>query len=323
MLVALVTVVGRFNVAVSATYSERSEVVTTPVWCVGCTHGHWLVWLKSVARGAVTTASRPPARPDQTRWPNELSVRIPCWVRALVELNDSLTKLILVAFSSGTRHYQDRARTGWSSFMIMWLSGDTRSWCSCSGLPVRQHYKITMSGHCHKSVYKISTIADWDFSGRCFLPYLKNAEHLARSFKVIGLTRPGLEPMTFSSHDLSKGSLVLYLFALWYYIFLEDLYCLSSISLNRLVFTITRQLVNRKPEPTLLPTWGLFNLPDHIDMAWEQLAFDDTVSYTQQWKSKLAKLMAWGIEPLTIRLGVRLQKKVRHPNHSAADDART
>ena len=38
----------------------------------------------------------------------------------------------------------------------------------------------------------------------------------------------------------------------------EDLYCLSGICLNSLVFTISQQLVNRKPEPTLLPTQGDF-----------------------------------------------------------------
>ena len=32
-------------------------------------------------------------------------------------------------------------------------------------------------------------------------------------------------------------------------------------------------------------------------MASEELVFDDIVSYTQQWKSKLAEVMAWGIEP--------------------------
>ena len=54
-----------------------------------------------------------------------------------------------------------------------------------------------------------------------------------------------------------------------------------AISLNSLVFTIRRQLVNRKPEPTLLPTQWIFNFPHHIDMIWEQLASDDTVWYTQ------------------------------------------
>ena len=28
------------------------------------------------------------------------------------------------------------------------------------------------------------------------------------------------------------------------------------------------------PEPTLLPTQGIFNLSHHIDMAWEEIAFD-------------------------------------------------
>ena len=32
---------------------------------------------------------------------------------------------------------------------------------------------------------------------------------------------------------------------------------------------------------TFLPTQGIFNLPHHIDMVSAQLAFDDTVSYTQ------------------------------------------
>ena len=38
----------------------------------------------------------------------------------------------------------------------------------------------------------------------------------------------------------------------------------------------------RKPECTLLQTEGIFNLPHHICMACEELAFDDTVSYTQR-----------------------------------------
>ena len=38
--------------------------------------------------------------------------------------------------------------------------------------------------------------------------------------------------------------------------------------------------------PTLLPTQRIFNLPRHIGMAREELAFDDTVSYTQ-WGSGL------------------------------------
>ena len=37
--------------------------------------------------------------------------------------------------------------------------------------------------------------------------------------------------------------------------------------------------MRRKPEPTLVPTQGIFNLPDHIGMVWEELVFDDDVSY--------------------------------------------
>ena len=29
-------------------------------------------------------------------------------------------------------------------------------------------------------------------------------------------------------------------------------------------------------------TQGIFNLPHHIGMVWQELAFDDAVSYTQQ-----------------------------------------
>ena len=50
--------------------------------------------------------------------------------------------------------------------------------------------------------------------------------------------------------------------------------------LNNLVFTIRWQLVDRKPEPTLLLTQGISNLTHHIDVAWEQLAFDDVVYTT-------------------------------------------
>ena len=37
--------------------------------------------------------------------------------------------------------------------------------------------------------------------------------------------------------------------------------------------------MRRKPEPTLLLTPEIFNLPRHICMVWEELAFDDAVSY--------------------------------------------
>ena len=44
-------------------------------------------------------------------------------------------------------------------------------------------------------------------------------------------------------------------------------------------------------------------------MVCKQLAFDDMVSYAQQWKSKFAEMMASGIEPPTFRLRLRLWKK--------------
>ena len=34
------------------------------------------------------------------------------------------------------------------------------------------------------------------------------------------------------------------------------------------------EMRRRKPEPLLLPTQGIFNLPHHIDMVWEELAYD-------------------------------------------------
>ena len=63
----------------------------------------------------------------------------------------------------------------------------------------------------------------------------------------------------------------------------------------------------RKPKSTLLPTQGIVNLPGlHIGMVLEELALDDALSYTQQWQSNLAEVMAWAIEPPTFRLGVQL-----------------
>ena len=42
-----------------------------------------------------------------------------------------------------------------------------------------------------------------------------------------------------------------------------------------------QELRRRKPEPTLLPTQRIFSLPHQIiSMVWEELAFDDDVSYT-------------------------------------------
>ena len=94
----------------------------------------------------------------------------------------------------------------------------------------------------------------------------------------------------------------------YFLLFLEDLYCLSWISLNSIV---RQQLVNRKPEPPLLPTQGILKPPRpyHIDMVLQQVTGDDAVTYTQQWRSKLAEVVVWGIEPPTFRLGVQLRQK--------------
>ena len=41
------------------------------------------------------------------------------------------------------------------------------------------------------------------------------------------------------------------------------------------------EMSRRKPKPTLLLTQGIFNLPRHIGMVCEEVAFDDAISYTQ------------------------------------------
>ena len=46
--------------------------------------------------------------------------------------------------------------------------------------------------------------------------------------------------------------------------------------------------MRKKAKPTLLPTQGIFNLPHHIDMVWEELSFDEYVSYAQR-RNGLAK----------------------------------
>ena len=40
--------------------------------------------------------------------------------------------------------------------------------------------------------------------------------------------------------------------------------------------------MKRNPEPALLPTQPIFNLPHHVDMVREELAFDDALSYRQR-----------------------------------------
>ena len=42
-----------------------------------------------------------------------------------------------------------------------------------------------------------------------------------------------------------------------------------------MIYVISRE----KADPTPLPTQGIFNLWHQIGMGWEELAFDDAVSY--------------------------------------------
>ena len=49
----------------------------------------------------------------------------------------------------------------------------------------------------------------------------------------------------------------------------------------------------RNPEPTLWPTQGIFTLPHHISRVWEELAFDDAVSFTQRGEGQTWMNMWW------------------------------
>ena len=51
----------------------------------------------------------------------------------------------------------------------------------------------------------------------------------------------------------------------------------------------------RKPEPTLLLTQWIFNLPHNIGMVLdlEELTFDDAVSYTQWGKWGALEIVSW------------------------------
>ena len=62
----------------------------------------------------------------------------------------------------------------------------------------------------------------------------------------------------------------------------------------------------RKPEPTLVTVSRDLYPSTPYRHGMRGTGLDDTVSYTQWWKSKLGEVMAWGIEPTTLRLGARL-----------------
>ena len=65
-----------------------------------------------------------------------------------------------------------------------------------------------------------------------------------------------------------------------------------------------REIRRGKTEHTVCPTPWFFNLSPHIGMISEELAFADAGSYTEQWKSKFAEVMAWQIKPPNFRLAV-------------------
>ena len=61
----------------------------------------------------------------------------------------------------------------------------------------------------------------------------------------------------------------------------------------------------KNPKPTLLQTQEIFNLPHHIGMLWQKLAFDDAVSYSQ-WVEMIAAqlngMAVTGIRALLLRI---------------------
>ena len=72
------------------------------------------------------------------------------------------------------------------------------------------------------------------------------------------------------------------------------------------------EMRRRKPEPALLLIEGIFNVPHHIGMVWEELVFDDTTSCTKQ---SISEVIAW-----EIMIRSPTSKKVRHSNHAATED---
>ena len=63
-------------------------------------------------------------------------------------------------------------------------------------------------------------------------------------------------------------------------------------------------IVGQFREALLLPTQGIFNLTHHIAMVWEELAFDDAVSYTQRGNVLQHNLRFWqrlGFVPVSLK----------------------
>ena len=81
----------------------------------------------------------------------------------------------------------------------------------------------------------------------------------------------------------------------------------------------------RQPKPTLLLTRGIFNLPHHMGLVWEELAFDNAVSYTQQGNGLQYSYMLWqwsGVVPLSPGSVTPYSNKLSYlPNSSITNTA--
>ena len=66
------------------------------------------------------------------------------------------------------------------------------------------------------------------------------------------------------------------------FIWLLLFYAIAAVFQLHLGSDMMHEIRRRKPKPTLWPTQGIFILPHHVGMAWEELTFDDAVSYAQR-----------------------------------------
>ena len=58
-------------------------------------------------------------------------------------------------------------------------------------------------------------------------------------------------------------------------------YAMATIFQLHHVGDMMYEMRRRKPKPILLPIQGIFNLLRYLGMVWEELAFADSVSYSQ------------------------------------------
>ena len=104
---------------------------------------------------------------NQSEWPNEKCIHLPFWKIVESEgLGSNLGLAVFEPWLSQTIEFKiDLA--WWSALLGLgkdWLAQcqhnatewNSRSWCQQPGVPGRQHYKVTMSAYCHKSVPTLS-----------------------------------------------------------------------------------------------------------------------------------------------------------------------